>query len=181
LKNAEWFLAKFKALAKDSGVEFSSNIVVSEGFLIREMGKPSLASSLASFEDDAAVWLVEPRRTKAVRKFSGTLVHPNRPDKLGQTLSAFAHFVYECSGNELVFADIQGSPMTIRSVDTLILFDPMSHSRQSDSGIGDHGPDGIETFTTQHTCNYICDGLKLASLLEEEARDTEEDDQDDNE
>lgn len=133
LKNAEWFLSKFKALAKDSGVEFSSSIlilfqtsflsftefnldiVVSEGFLIREMGEPSPASSLSSFEDDAAVWLVEPRRTKAVRKFSGTLVHPSRPDKLGQTLSAFAHFVYEYSGKELVFADIQGNFLTFRS------------------------------------------------------------------
>lgn len=125
LKNLEWFLSKFKALARDSGVEsslskyisiqltfyrlrFSLDIVVSEGFLAREIGQPSSASSLAPFGDDAAVWLVEPRRTKAVRKFSGTLVHPNRQDKLGQTLSAFAHFVYESSGNELVFADIQG-------------------------------------------------------------------------
>ena len=54
------------------------------------------------------MWLVEPRRTKAVRKFSGTLVHPSRTDKLGQTLSAFAHFVYECSGKELVLADEVG-------------------------------------------------------------------------
>ncbi|KAF8959843.1 hypothetical protein BDZ97DRAFT_1906085 [Flammula alnicola] len=115
LKNVEWFLSKFKALAKDRGVEFSSNIVVSEGFLVREIGEPSPASSLPSFEDDSAIWLVEPRRTKAVRKYSGTLVHPNRLDKLGQTLSAFAHFVYECSGKELVLADIQGHFSTFRS------------------------------------------------------------------
>lgn len=126
MKNVEWFLTKFKALAKDSGLEFSSiiyfnffkfhfiayhldsDIAISEGFLIYEIGEPSHASSLPSFEDNAAVWLVEPRRTKAVRKFSGTLVHPSRADKLGQTFSAFAHFVDECSGKELVLADIQG-------------------------------------------------------------------------
>jgi hypothetical protein len=85
-----------------------SDILVSEGFLICEIGEPSYASSLSSFEDNAAVWLVEPRRTKAVRKFSGTLVHPSRTDKLGLTLSAFAHFVYKYSGKELVLADIQG-------------------------------------------------------------------------
>lgn len=79
------------------------------------MGELSLSSPLASFEDDSAVWLVEPRRTKAVRKFSGTLVYPSRPDKLGQTLSTFAHFVYEYSGKELVFADIQGHFLTFRS------------------------------------------------------------------
>ncbi|KAF8886423.1 kinase-like domain-containing protein [Gymnopilus junonius] len=178
LKNAEWFLAKFKDIAKENGVEFSSNIIISDGFLIREMGMPSPASSFSSFEKDTAVWLVEPRRTKAVRKFSGTLVHPTRRDKLGQTLSAFTHFVYEYSGKELVFADIQGSPMTIQNVDTFILFDPMSHSRQSDSGIGDHGLDGIATFTAQHTCNYVCRGLKLATLSEDKAQDSDEDEED---
>lgn len=81
---------------------------MSEGFLVREIGEPSPASSLPNFDEDAAVWLVEPRRTKSVRKFSGTLVHPNRTDKLGKTLSAFSHFVYELSGQEIVLADIQG-------------------------------------------------------------------------
>jgi hypothetical protein len=88
------------------------DIVVSEGFLMREIGEPSPASSFSAFEEDAAVWLVEPRRTKSVRKFSGTLVHPNRPDKLGKTLSAFSHFVYEFSGQELVLVDIQGQVFT---------------------------------------------------------------------
>ncbi|EDR01742.1 uncharacterized protein LACBIDRAFT_333002 [Laccaria bicolor S238N-H82] len=74
LKMVGWFLHKFKALAKEHSVEFSS----------------------------------EHCRTKAVRKYSGTLVHPNRQDKLGQTLSVFAHFLYEYSRKELVLADIQG-------------------------------------------------------------------------
>jgi hypothetical protein len=85
-----------------------SDIIISEAFLVREIGEPSPASSLLSFEQDSAVWLVEPRRTKAVRKYSGTLVHPSRSDKLGMTLSAFTHFVYEWSGNEIVIADMQG-------------------------------------------------------------------------
>jgi len=75
--------------------------------------------------------------------------------------------------------------MTIQGIDTLILFDPMSHSRQSyvhlvaslssmnwilirDSGIGDHGPDGINTFTSQHMCNHICQALKLVAILEKD-------------
>ena len=129
LKNVEWFLTKFMALAKDSGIEFSlsiffkickfhfiayhlnSDIVISEGFLICEIGEPSHASSLPPFEENAAVWLMEPHHTKAVQKFSGTLVHLSCTDKLGQTLSAFAHFVYKCSGKELVLADIQGHLM----------------------------------------------------------------------
>ena len=84
------------------------DITVTEAFLIREVGLPSPASNLALFEDDSAVWLVEPRRTTSVEKYSGTLIHPHRKDKRGATLSAFAHFVYEMSHHELVFADIQG-------------------------------------------------------------------------
>ena len=85
-----------------------SDVLISEGFLIYEIGELSHASSLSSFKDNAAVWLVELHRTKAFRKFSETLVHPSRTDKLGQALSAFAHFVYKYSGKELVLTDIQG-------------------------------------------------------------------------
>ena len=82
--------------------------MVSEGFLVREIGQPSLASSFPSFEEDTVIWLVEPHHTKSICKFSGTLVHPNHPNKLGQTLSAFSHFVYQFSGEELALVDIQG-------------------------------------------------------------------------
>jgi len=72
--------------------------------------------------------------------------------------------------------------MNINGRDTLVLFDVMSHSQASyvlsflfllpapyllsfsDSGIGDHGVPGIKSFLEQHTCNYVCKGLGLASL-----------------
>jgi len=132
LKTAAWFLTKFKSQAKECSIEFSSgmhschvcssdltnlhvDITVSDGFLICEIGEPSPASSLPSFEQDGAIWLVEPRRTKSVQKFSRTMIHPHRNDKLGKTLSAFTHFVYEFSGQEPVFADIQGKVSAARS------------------------------------------------------------------
>jgi hypothetical protein len=87
---------------------FYVDVTVSDGFLICEIGKPSPASSLPPSDLDGAFWLVEPRRTKSVQKFSGTMIHPHRNDKLGKTLCAFTHFVYEFSGQELVLADIQG-------------------------------------------------------------------------
>ena len=31
------------------------------------------------------------------------------------------------------------------------------------SGIGDHGPNGLQDFVTSHVCNYICTGLRLVS------------------
>ena len=51
----------------------------------------------------------------------------------------------------------------------------------SDSGIGDHGPDGIKSFISQHRCNHICKGLKLSLLLEKEddLADSEEHHEDD--
>ena len=66
------------------------------------------------------VWLVELCRTKSIRKYSGTLVHPNRTNKLGKTLSAFSHFVYEFSGKELVLADIQGRFFDLLLLELLI-------------------------------------------------------------
>lgn len=75
---------------------------------MREIGIPSPASGLQPVDIDKAVWLVEPRRTTSVQKFSGTLAHPNREDELGLTLIAFAHFIYDTSDKEFVLADIQG-------------------------------------------------------------------------
>jgi hypothetical protein len=77
----------------------SLDIFVTDAFLISEMGTtPSPAS----------VWLVEPKRTTFVVKYSGTLVHPTRRDKVGIIVTAFAHYIYEASNKELVLADIQG-------------------------------------------------------------------------
>ena len=63
---------------------------------------------------------------------------------------------------------------------SLTLFDPMTHTIEKyvaqigllffysrcisrSSGIGDHGPVGIQDFITNHVCNYICSGLHLVS------------------
>ena len=32
------------------------------------------------------------------------------------------------------------------------------------SGLGDHGPKGIQDFISSHVCNYICHGLELELL-----------------
>jgi hypothetical protein len=88
---------------------------------------------------------VEPRRTISLIKFSGTLQHPPRNDKMGKTITAFAHFVYVVSKKSLVFADIQGlwyihlglsilmwcipgSPMNVNDRDGVVLFDLQTHT-----------------------------------------------------
>lgn len=126
LKTVDWFLNEFKHLRKPTwliyplvGILFMNvlyshqdvyyaDVLVSDAFLIRETGPRSVPFGLEPDNDDAAVWLVEPQRTTSVVKFGGTLVHPTRRDKLGITLSAFAHYVYGASHEELVLADIQG-------------------------------------------------------------------------
>ena len=51
-----------------------------------------------------------------------------------------------------------------------------------DSGIGDHGVDGMNAFLSQHKCSYICRGIKLATLgaaveIVDYKSDSSEDDQ----
>ncbi|KIO01567.1 hypothetical protein M404DRAFT_149882, partial [Pisolithus tinctorius Marx 270] len=110
--------------------------------------------------------------TTTVIKFSGMMQHPPPTnDKHGITIAAFAHFVFEFSGHKLVFADIQGSPMTVDGHDGIILFDVMTHTDTGHSGIGDHGKDGISSFIEHHKCDYICTGMGLLPLADTESHD----------
>ncbi|KAJ2921872.1 hypothetical protein H1R20_g15222, partial [Candolleomyces eurysporus] len=163
-----WLVKQFLKQAGSDGanVEHYSAITVSDGFLVREVGEPSAPSGLASNNAYGAVWLVEPKRTRSVRKFCGTMVHPERSDKVGMTISALCHWIYTTTRKTEVFADIQGSYMAVDGQDTLILFDPMSHTVDGDSGVGDHGEKGIQKFLEDHQCNYICQGLSLEPITE---------------
>src|ERR1700678_3686519 len=60
-------------------------------------------------EGEGLTWLIEPKRTKVVQRFSHTLHHKSRQlDLLSLTIAAFSHFVYGHSNSSLVLADIQG-------------------------------------------------------------------------
>ncbi|KAI6146176.1 hypothetical protein BKA82DRAFT_4015762 [Pisolithus tinctorius] len=130
LNLGKWFLGHFCELAKQQGVSIFSEIVFSEGFLLCEHEMLSAASGELDRGNyyGGAVWLVKPRWTTTVMKFSGTLEHLSSMDKLRITISAFAHFAYEYSKHKLVFADIQGSPMTVNGHDGMVLFDVMTHT-----------------------------------------------------
>ncbi|KAJ3981545.1 kinase-like domain-containing protein [Lentinula detonsa] len=160
LKSTAWLLQQFKDLASVKNVDISQNITVSAASLFCETNfRTSKASGLGASATDSAVWLVEPRRTKSVEKYSSTLFHPPRDDQIGITLSAFAHYVYSSDNQKLVLADIQGSLVNIGGIDTVVLFDIMHHTSEQDSGVGDFGPEGIQMFATQHKCSYMCVGL----------------------
>ncbi|KAJ2935899.1 hypothetical protein H1R20_g1195, partial [Candolleomyces eurysporus] len=155
----------FKFLANLSYL-LTLDITVSEAFLIHEIGDPSDPSGLPSEDPNTSVWLVEPKRTRSVRKFCGTLGHPERNDKVGKTIAALCHWIYVSTRKTEVYADIQGSFMTIDGQETLILFDPMAHTVDQDSGVGDHGEEGIQRFLSEHQCNYICQGLGLVPIAD---------------
>ncbi|THU77644.1 kinase-like protein [Dendrothele bispora CBS 962.96] len=109
----------------------------------------------------SVAWLLEKMRAKQSSKWSGTNAHPTYTNnKLGNVLNAFAHFVYQYSQNTIVIADIQTSSLGPKNV----LFDMMFHTETGDSGVGDHGQFGIETFVKAHTCVTRCAQLELDPL-----------------
>ncbi|KAM5532479.1 hypothetical protein V8D89_013832 [Ganoderma adspersum] len=172
IKRMAYFADKFKTVANNQGMHITE-FDVSEAFLIKSY-KSSLPvvpptesadgdhdegnADVDSAEEVSAVYLVEPLRlTMTVVKFSGTLGSTTRTDLRSLTVSAFAHYVTE----ETACRSNNGN--TNRKL-SLMLFDPMTHTFEGTSGIGDHGPKGIQDFISSHTCNHICLGLRLASL-----------------
>ncbi|KAJ7832153.1 hypothetical protein B0H14DRAFT_2592241 [Mycena olivaceomarginata] len=104
------------------------------------------------------------------RHYSGTLEHPHHTDKQGATINVFQHFTYLNSNKTLVL-DIQGSESHNPSNKPEILFDLMSHTQSGDSGAGDHGEDGIQSFVVQHKCGQRCIQMGLENLGETEEED----------
>ncbi|TFY61288.1 hypothetical protein EVJ58_g4613 [Rhodofomes roseus] len=133
-----------------------------------------------------AYWLIEPRRAASVRRWSGTMSHPVVAGQKGATMSVLAHFIYGYSNSELVAADLQS---TIAGTDTGtvadVIFDIMTHTpdgcvliyhnfltmlhdtdvnaTRRNSGVGDHGQEGIDAFIEQHECNYLCKEMGLVT------------------
>ncbi|KAJ7870918.1 kinase-like domain-containing protein, partial [Mycena olivaceomarginata] len=110
-------------------------------------------------------WLVEPFRLGRAEKWSGTNQHPNHfQNKLGNILNSFAHFVYDANYKSIALADIQTTKARVRNRVSQVLFDLTTHTSSGDSGVGDHGQDGIDTFVEQHVCTSRCESLGLVPL-----------------
>ncbi|THH19576.1 hypothetical protein EW146_g1621 [Bondarzewia mesenterica] len=198
-----WFLAEFFKHAREIGVDVATNIEFAEAWLGQEKGvAPSVASGTASNEVEEWTWLVEKRRPESITRLSGTLVHPSsHRGRLNRTILAFAHFVYVHSHQTMVLADIQGTHCQIRGgIDGFVLFDPMTHTIDGwdisllsviserthndllsrNSGVGDHGTEGINTFLRDHRCNKFCHDLGLGengpSSVSSQTKEHDEDD-----
>ncbi|KAJ7153976.1 kinase-like domain-containing protein, partial [Mycena crocata] len=133
-------------------------------WLGEEINHLSKASGTTQIDDSHAgiTWLVETKRSTIVEHFTFTLNHQSRRHNLcAKTIHSFAHFVYGHSNNSVVLADIQSTPAHMHGTDTLVLFDPMTHTLTEDSGIGDFGHSGIQSSIRDHKCNDLCWALSL--------------------
>ncbi|KAI0641518.1 hypothetical protein C8Q79DRAFT_316050 [Trametes meyenii] len=185
---AQMCLKEFYRLAETQGAEVSQEFTVTEWLLAQESielsadASPSMASGIskevwnsdASFSewDAGLVWLIEPRRSATVTRWSGTMQQSNRTNKRQSTMGAFAHFSFLWSEKESVFVDLQSSHgWDNEGNEAQVLFDIMTHTRDGNSGVGDHGLDGLRKFAEDHECNAICAALQLEPLFKDEVLD----------
>ncbi|KAF7302851.1 hypothetical protein MKEN_01247300 [Mycena kentingensis (nom. inval.)] len=185
LAQLDWVLAAFNAFRNThedgQNVPFYPNLAVANAFIAQETGDPSKASGVtAEYTDERVQWIVEAKRAQTVIKFTGTLTHHQQKDDLRtSTVHALAHFAFGFTNRNLVFADLQGTPALVKGKDGLVLFDVMTHTDAGDSGVGDCGEQGIQSFVEQHKCNAVCVGLGLdkSYSLVAKARGDEDDDE----
>ncbi|KAH9920493.1 hypothetical protein B0H21DRAFT_845002 [Amylocystis lapponica] len=172
LKVGQWFLDKFYERARSLGQEVADNFEFVDALIAKEVvdaeHEPSPASGFESHEvgldvndhsEGGVFWLIEPRRTIHVDRYSGTMVQQRGRGKQQQTMNAFAHFVYGWSDGKVVMADLQCVLRDKRNGN--VLFDVMTHTPEGNSGVGDHASEGIKAFEQQHICQDICRVLKL--------------------
>ena len=132
----QWFFDHFKSYANEKDIEIatsmfpflecehlilrtSQDIDIVTAYIGIEVGNsPTEASgALGSVNGEEVWWLIEPRRSTEVIKFSGTMSHPSyHPDLRGYTMEAFTHFVYIESNQLLVMADLQGMISSINRI-----------------------------------------------------------------
>ncbi|KAJ7729855.1 hypothetical protein DFH07DRAFT_781824 [Mycena maculata] len=137
LAQGDWFLNKFYERAEETSTEVSPDFMFARGLLAQEIldeYEPSLASGMTMHEF-----------------LKSTSSNPNGAITwLLEPLRAAS--MERWSGTK-------GRAPSGKSA--LILFDVMTHTLSQDSGVGDHGPDGIEVILAGHTCGAMCDGLEM--------------------
>ncbi|KAJ7082793.1 kinase-like domain-containing protein, partial [Mycena epipterygia] len=161
---AAWFPKAFFKHANNLNIAVDYNLAFAEAFLGEETDRPSPASGLneVEFGTSGLTWLIEPKCSSTVEHFTYTLSQKShKKDLRSGTIHAFAHFVWGHSNQMLVLADIQGTPALVGQKGGMVLFDPMTHTKNGASGVGDFGITGIESFLRDHICGDICLRLRL--------------------
>ncbi|KAJ3542996.1 hypothetical protein NM208_g3801 [Fusarium decemcellulare] len=114
-------------------------------------------SQVWQFEDDCNnEWggqksLIEPF-IQNYQKFNSNTGWYDDSRTWGEVMQALSHFSYHISGGNHVLCDLQGGIYQHE----VVLSDPVILSRNRDYGVTDLGPDGINSFFSQHACNDFC-------------------------
>ncbi|KAJ7220398.1 hypothetical protein C8J57DRAFT_1536881 [Mycena rebaudengoi] len=146
----EKILAEFYSFCRESKVQVFENIKFAQGYLVTEIPVsvtcgPSAASGLESFHQthNGMTWLVEGKRASVVISFTSTLDHQARgaEDSQSNTVHAFAHFVFQYSAGSLVFADLQGTPALLESLELIANPAEPEQTEPSDGGYDAHNDD----------------------------------------
>ncbi|KAJ6555754.1 hypothetical protein B0H19DRAFT_903523, partial [Mycena capillaripes] len=136
-----------------------------EAFLAEEIKSPSIASGVKEIHLEAPglTWLVELKRSAFVEHFTHTLSHKsNKRDLRSATIHAFAHFSHSLLElGQTIMMDITGTPALVGHQDGMVLFDPMTHTKNGASSVRDFGIEGIQSFFRDHTCANVCLRLRL--------------------
>ncbi|KAJ7759979.1 kinase-like domain-containing protein, partial [Mycena metata] len=179
-----WFYSEFERRARSGNVQIET-LRVTEYLLAFELTPrekdPSVASGYKDVDIDIVdvpmTWLMEPFRPRESVKWSGTNQHPSHANSaVGSTVNAFAHFVYATSFGMIGVADIQTSHARVGDTGANVMFDLTTHTTDGNSGVGDHGPDGLKTFREEHQCVLRCNKLNLGDLVDPNATGLDSDD-----
>ncbi|KAI1412242.1 kinase-like protein [Hypoxylon sp. FL1857] len=86
------------------------------------------------------------------QKFNSNTGWADDSTSWGEVMQAISHFSYHLTRGQFVLCDLQGG--IYRS--EVVLSDPVILSQNRDYGVTDLGPQGINTFFSQHRCNSYC-------------------------
>ncbi|KAJ3969764.1 hypothetical protein EV361DRAFT_963860 [Lentinula raphanica] len=168
LHHLQTILDEFRKHAKKERVDIAGNITVTDYKIALEVvgdaGPLPASGVVMDLEESQLIgWLLEPMRPKTAitKKWSGTMQHPEHNNKVGDTLTSLVHFGYSWTHKSLVFADLQTTKIGGTTGGLYVLFDVMCHTMVGDSGVGDHGLEGIKTFVGTHICEKKCRDLGL--------------------
>ncbi|KAJ7081540.1 hypothetical protein C8R43DRAFT_965584 [Mycena crocata] len=150
-------------------------LVVKRFYRVSETDENSMTPPVTVLENREQIYLELQRLAVAAISFAEAWLGEeiNHPSKAsGTTRIDDSHAGITCN-NSVVLADIQGTPAHMHGIDTLVLFDPMTHTLTGDSGIGDFGRSGMQSFIRDHKCNDLCRALSLDQLVPLEDDDSE--------
>ncbi|THU99214.1 hypothetical protein K435DRAFT_795102 [Dendrothele bispora CBS 962.96] len=169
LRVGRYFWKEFSQFCKERGVDYTDKFAFTDALLAREVISTDAHPSIAS----------------GITEYSGTMQQVNKNTLPFLTMNAFAHFIHYWTHGRMVFVDLQGKYMFLPSTcavaddsvlfsekgsptkDGQVLFDPMVHTKNGNSCLGDLGIDTriprilFNTLKPPESKNITTSGLEV--------------------